>query len=144
LSGLAIDAIPIRDLASFNFVLGDATVELGSTVDADQVLVRRFRFRENEAVTQTDLDDYLRDDSRYFRMFRPFIRSVDMMSRLLGGEVTVARGSFVHQATEEQLLEHLKSLTVELESERVTLVRGGVDTRGVIDPVPDTGTGPVS
>jgi hypothetical protein len=109
-SGLEIRGIPVRDLLSLNLVLGDAKVFKGQTGrDEGVVDVTPYRLRAAEDATVADLDDYLGADSRYFSMFRPFMRRICRIE-FRSASLVLTRESFVYQVTEGEWERHLESL----------------------------------
>ena len=59
------------------------------------MVLERYRLRDTNAVTPTDLDNYLSDEAIFFRFFRPFMRPYTSIDRL-SESVTIAQESFVY------------------------------------------------
>ena len=120
-SGLSIKGVPIRDHASLALTLGDATVTMGYSEDGKHVALERYRLRENNAVTPTDLDNYLSDEAIFFRVFEPFMRPYTSIDRL-SESVTVAQESFVYVMESDEWKSRLEQLgAVRLADETTTL-----------------------
>jgi hypothetical protein len=122
-SGLEIEGIPIRDLASLGLILGDAVVAMGSKDESGQVVMQRYRLRASEQPTEEDLDEFLGDKSRFFATFRPFMLEYDRLDRLFGGSVVVAYNTYVHAATQANWATHLEEIgCVRLDDERLSIL----------------------
>ncbi|MXY25400.1 MAG: hypothetical protein F4Y45_12910 [Acidobacteria bacterium] len=107
-SGMTVDGIPVRDFASLALVCEDGIVGMGGENDSGEVVIQRFRLRATEKATREDFDEYLTERSRYFEMFRPFMREHDVVYRLFGGALVLAYNSFVHVVSQEEWAAHLE------------------------------------
>ncbi len=122
-SGLAIDGIPIRDWASLALICGDAVVGMGTADGSGQVVMQRYRLRANEQFTQSDLDEYLSESSRFFATFEPFMRECDRLDRLFGGSLMLAYNTYVYGVSQDEWAAHLDRIgCVQVSEERVSIV----------------------
>jgi hypothetical protein len=109
-SGLSVEGIPIRDFASLALICGDGVVATGLEDDSGHVVMQRYRLRANDNATQEDIDEYLSPHSRFFGMFRPFVREYDRLDRLFGGSIVLAHNTFLHYFTQEDWAAHLERI----------------------------------
>ena len=120
-SGLRLRGVPVRDYASLALTLGDATVSMGYSEDGTHMVLERYRLRDTNAVTPTDLDNYLSDEAIFFRFFRPFMRPYTSIDRL-SESVTIAQESFVYAMELDEWKSRLEQLgAVRLANETMTL-----------------------
>ena len=110
LSGFSIDGIPIRDFASLTLVLGDAIVGMGSEDESGELVMQRYRLRETRTATQRDFDEYLSDGSRFFQMFKPFMREFSRRERLMDGDFTLLHRTFALAVSQEEWASHVEGL----------------------------------
>jgi hypothetical protein len=107
-SGLAYENIPIRDFASLALLADNGVVRVGVlNPDGESILVRH-RLTSEGGFSSTDLEDYLSSESKYFKMFRPFMRPLSRLQRV--GHVTVARDTYAYEFDSEDYLSHLEAI----------------------------------
>jgi hypothetical protein len=94
-SGLTIRGIPIRDQLSLSLMLDEAVLKMGEGGDGEEVTFERYRIRPTENPTIDDLNDYLSDNARYFRLFKPFM-SLYTNTERISDSIVLARESFVY------------------------------------------------
>ena len=111
-SGLTHDGIPIRDYASLARLIDDGTVAMGGQDETGRVVMFRYRlWRDPTGFNAADLDDYLGAESRYFKMFAPFMHPCTRFKRI--GNSTVARGTYNYGVEVGMWRAHLESLGCE-------------------------------
>lgn len=93
-SGMEYAGIPVRDFASMNKVFSDGTVGMGEMDDKGKMVVRRFRVTFGELVSQADLDDYLSQESRYFKVFLPFMGSLTRLDPMANSRITIGTETY--------------------------------------------------
>jgi len=107
-SGLAQDGIPIRDFASLALIANEGIVRCGTlNPDGESTLVRH-RLTSESGLSSSDLTDYLSADSKYFGMFRPFMRPLSRLERV--GNVRLARDTYVYEVDSDEYLAHLEAI----------------------------------
>ena len=108
-SGLSIRGIPVRDHASLSLILDDAVVRMGYSEDGTKMAVKRYRLRGSDNPTVSDLDAYLGDQSIFFAMFQPFMRSYTRIDAL-SSSVVLAQDSFLYEVGESEWSSHLERI----------------------------------
>jgi hypothetical protein len=113
--------IPVRDLSSIAKLTQDGVVSMGIVRNHESVL-QRFRLTRKERFGAEDLDDYLSDNSRFFKMFSAFMNPVSKVVRCEG--LTIARETYVYEMDNTEWTAHMDSLGfARLEDEVRKLVR---------------------
>lgn len=107
-SGMEYAGIPIRDVASLSKLVDDAIIGLGRADKRGESIMYRFRVTQESGFSASDLDDYLSVESKYFKMFVPFMHPLCRFEKL--GAVTVARETYVYEVDSDEWLAHMKSL----------------------------------
>ena len=114
-SGMEHRGIPIRDVASLSKLVDDGIVGLGRADKQGESIMYRFRVTAESGFSAADLDDYLSAESKYFKMFVPFMQPLCRFERL--GAVTVARETYVYEVDSDEWLAHMESLGFERQAD---------------------------
>jgi hypothetical protein len=93
-SGLSHEGIPVRDFSSLSLLFGDASIGMGSLSENGDLDVYRYKIIKDGGPTQADFDDYLSDDSCYFRILRPFMNPVTRFKSIADGKARLATQTF--------------------------------------------------
>ena len=107
-SGMAYAGIPIRDVASLSKLAGDGIIGLGHADKQGESIMYRFRVTPESGFSASDLDDYLSAESKYFKMFVPFMHLLSRFERL--GNITVARETYAYEVDSDEWVSHMESL----------------------------------
>jgi len=107
-SGMEYRGIPIRDVASLSKLVDDGIIGLGHADKEGQSIMYRFRVIPEDGFSSSELDDYLSADSKYFKMFVPFMHPLCRFDRLRA--VTVARETYAYEVDSDEWLAHMASL----------------------------------
>jgi hypothetical protein len=107
-SGLTQEGIPIRDFASLTLIASDGVVRMGILNPNGDTTLIKHRLTNESGLSAADVDDYLSSDSRYFKMFRPFMRPLSRFQWL--GHVTVARDTYAYEVDSDEYLAHLETI----------------------------------
>ena len=75
-----------------------------------EVNMYRHRLVGENGPTQTDLDDYLSANSKFFAMYQPFMIPITRLQSLAGGNIRLERETYKLEMELNQWLEHLDSL----------------------------------
>lgn len=133
-SGIQHEGIPLRDFASLAKLTADGSVGMGFVSDSGELVMHRYRLTQQDKFTSADLDDYLSEEPKYFKMLVAFMRPLSRLDRI--GKVTVARETFVYEIGLHEWLSHMNALGfARLPDERLTT--GKLDMEG--DLVSHTG-----
>ena len=107
-SGMDHEGIPVRDFGSLAKLAEEGIVGFGRMGENGESLMYRYRIVDQEGFSAADLDNYLSSESKFFKMFMPFMRSISRIERL--GKVTIARETYVYEAELREVLAHLEAL----------------------------------
>lgn len=95
-AGISIEGVPVRDFYSFSSVMTEHVMSFGMA-EPDQEGTRvRYSIAQDGKFSQADLDDYLEDSSRYFRMFAANMRPYTEFDTLIPGKLTLAWEKFLY------------------------------------------------
>ena len=109
-AGLSQNGIPIRDFSLLSKLLDDGIVGLG-TIEGEEATMYRFRLVDQNGFSAADLDDYLSNESRYFKTFLPFMHPISQVEVL--GDFAVARETYTYQVELKEWLQHMESIGCE-------------------------------
>jgi hypothetical protein len=119
-SGMELNGIPIRDVASLPRLVDDGVIGFGHADKKGQSIMYRFRVTPVSGFSASELDDYLSAESKYFKMFAPFMTLLCRFEKL--GSVTMARETYAYEVDSDAWLAHMESLGFAREAdERRTL-----------------------
>ena len=119
-SGMELNGIPIRDVASLSRLVDDGVIGFGQADKQGQSIMYRFRVTPASGFSAPELDDYLSAESKYFKMFAPFMTLLCRFEKL--GSVTIARETYAYEVDSDAWLAHMESLGFTREAdERRTL-----------------------
>jgi len=89
------EGIPVRDFPSLAKLADDGIVGLGRVDENGESLMHRYRITSEGGFSSADLDDYLSAESKFFKMFTPFMHPVSRFERF--GNVTIAAETYVYE-----------------------------------------------
>jgi hypothetical protein len=119
-SGMSHNQISVRDFASLSKVVSDGVVGMTALYPDGDPIKYSFRITGENGFSCDDFDDYLSENSRYFKLISAFMHPVSRFERL--GDVTIARQTYVFDAELHDWIEYAESLGfVRLPDERVRL-----------------------
>ena len=107
-SGMHYSGIPVRDYASLSGLLEGGVISIATGEDPSDTLVQRFQLTAGDRVSAKDLDDYLSPNSKYFKMFAPFMRQVSRIVALKG--FAIAYETYVYQMDLNDWMENLERM----------------------------------
>jgi hypothetical protein len=108
LSGIEWNGIPVRDYASLSRLIDDGTVAVTNLIDETGITMARFSLVDEAGFSSDDLDDYLSRESRYFGLYKRFMRPVCRLQRLRN--VTLAQESYLFEAAPDELQHYLEEI----------------------------------
>ena len=107
-SGLEWDGISIRDYASLARLAEGGIISIGTADENLDALVQGFRLTSENGFSAADLDDYLSAESKYFKIFAPFMRPISNLVR--HGAVTIAQETYVYEGTADEWLANMEAI----------------------------------
>lgn len=107
-SGLCHGGIPIRDYSSLALLAGDGIVRMGVVDPNGESTLVRHRIMQKEGLSSAELTNYLSADSKYFKMFAPFMRPLSRLQRI--GQITLASETFAYQVDSDEYIPHLDTI----------------------------------
>lgn len=107
-AGMTYEGIPIRDFSSLAKLTQDGFVGMGNISENGELLLHRYRLTKNDKFSRDDLEDYLSPDSRFFKLFKPFLYPVTRIVRC--DAATVARETYVYEVDTEEWVANVDSL----------------------------------
>jgi hypothetical protein len=108
LSGVEWYGVPVRDYASLSMLMRDGIVSVTTAIDDEGFTMQRFSLVDEAGFSSKDLDDYLAPNSRYFSMYRRFMRPVCDPVHL--SSLTIAHETYVLDFASNEWQEHLEEI----------------------------------
>ena len=108
LCGIEWNGIPVRDYASLSRLLEDGTVGVTIQIDETAVTMARFSLVDESGFSSEDLDDYLSGESRYFGLYRRFMRPLCRLERLRN--LTLAHDSYVFDFASDEWMQYMEEI----------------------------------
>ncbi|MGD0405546.1 MAG: hypothetical protein ABSB10_02705 [Candidatus Bathyarchaeia archaeon] len=111
-AGMTVKNIPIRDVHSFDLILGEneITMSMRESENENKYRIKKYSLVGDQRFSQEDFDDYLSPDSKYFKMFEINMFPVSRISQLIAGEIVVVRDTFVYFIDSDIWSEQMDSL----------------------------------
>ncbi len=106
--GVERDGVPIRDYASLSSLIEDGTVAVTTAMDETGVTMARFSLIDEAGFSPNDLDDYLALDSRYFGMYKRFMRALSRPVRIRN--LTIAYETYALELASDEWQEHMEEI----------------------------------
>ena len=100
--------VPVRDYASLSKLMQDGTVSVTTAVDDTGFTMKRWSLVDEAGFSSIDLDDYLAPNSRYFSMYRRFMRPVCRPVHLRN--LTIAYETYILNFASDEWQEHMQEM----------------------------------
>jgi hypothetical protein len=110
-SGMHHKGIPIRDFSALALMLDDGIVGFGGMDENGHSFMYQHRIVNEKGFCAEDLDDFLSNDSRYFRIYSASSRPFWKLERF--GNVTLARDTYMHDFDLDEWLANMEKLGYE-------------------------------
>lgn len=88
-SGMTIDDIPIRDFHSLNAILSEGQTSFGIAKPDEQSTLIKYSLVGQNGFTHKDLNDYLSNKSKYFKMFKVNMKVTSNFDELIPNKLTI-------------------------------------------------------
>ena len=108
LCGIEWNGIPVRDYASLSKLLDDGTVAVTNLIDETGITMARFSLVGDTGFSSEDLDDYLSRESRYFGLYKRFMRPVCRLQRLRN--LTLAHDSYLFDFASDEWQQYMEEI----------------------------------
>ena len=110
-SGMHHKGIPIRDFSALALMLDNGIVGFGSMDENGHSFMYQHRIVNEKGFCAEDLDDFLSNDSRYFRIYSASSRPFWKLEKF--GNVTLARDTYMHDFDSDEWLANMEKLGYE-------------------------------
>lgn len=108
-SGLHHNGVAIRDFSSLAMLCEDGIIKTGAMIGgANEIVFRRYRIIQGKTCSAIDLDDYLSEDSTFFKTLKPFMHPVTRIQRF--NYMTIAKETYVLEMEFEEWCRRMESL----------------------------------
>jgi hypothetical protein len=107
-SGIEHDGIPVRDSGALLKLVEDGTVAMGWVDESGESIMYRYRVCAAGGFSSPDLGDFLSPESKFFKMFSPFMHPVSRFKKL--GTITLASETYMYEVGLPEWMAHLESL----------------------------------
>jgi hypothetical protein len=107
-SGMEHEGVPIRDYASFAKLTGGGVISVTTSDEGPDAISQRFQLTSENGFCAADLDDYLSAESRYFKIFSPFMHPVSFIAA--AGGLKIARETYVFAHEIDRWAENLEAI----------------------------------
>jgi len=108
LCGIEWNGLPVRDYASLSKLIDDGSVSVTNLIDEMGITMARFSLVDEGGFSSGDLDDYLARESRYFGLYKRFMRPVCRLERLRN--LTLAYDSYVFNLASDEWLQYMEEI----------------------------------
>jgi hypothetical protein len=108
LSGVEWDGVPVRDFASLSKLIEDGIVSVTTAMDEMGLTMTRFSLVDEAGFSSNDLDDYLAPSSRYFSIYRRFMRPVCRPVHIRN--LTIAYETYALNFGSDEWQEHMEEI----------------------------------
>ena len=108
LCGIEWNGIPVRDYASLSKLIDDGTVAMTNLIDETGITTARFSLLDESGFSSDDLDDYLSSESRYFGLYKRFMRPLCRLQRLRN--LTFGQDSYVFEVASDEWQQYLEEI----------------------------------
>jgi hypothetical protein len=106
-SGMNHKEIPVRDFSSLAKLIEDGIIG-AATPNGDETVMYRYRVVSENGFSAEDLAEYVSTESRYFKMFSPFMLPISDYDRFAA--FTLARETYVYTTEMGDWFEHMSGL----------------------------------
>jgi hypothetical protein len=107
-SGIYFEGIPVRDFSSLDMLAERGTVGIGWVDENHESVTYNYRIISESGFGSADLTEYLSAESRFFKMFAPFMRQVSRFEVV--ANITMASETYRYETSLGELLAHLEAL----------------------------------
>lgn len=108
-AGMGVEGVPVRDFYSFSAIMTEYVMSFGIAEPGQESNRVRYSVVQGGKFSPADLDDYLKDDARYYRMFSENMRPFTEFEAVIPGKLVIAWERFVY-SVDYNMENHIRSM----------------------------------
>ncbi|MGO8943899.1 MAG: hypothetical protein ACLQJ7_09530 [Syntrophobacteraceae bacterium] len=95
-AGMTVNSVPIRDFSTFSSLVSGGTLSMTQVQETGKAEIHQYRLSGEEKVSAADIDEYLSEHSRMFRVFNRGMNPVSLYQELVPTKLVIAKETFIY------------------------------------------------